>query len=86
MKRLHLVLLLAGVLAIGSAFTTFHRDPDPCAEKTLYHRTGPSSFVPLSVAGECQGTEDKCIWADTDNNSIADTPCDYDTGTFQVTP
>jgi len=81
MKKLHLVLLLAGVLAIGSAFTSTNVHRDPCEDpEKLVHRTAKDGDIPATIPGTCEGGG-QCLFADTDGNGTGDVYCDVP-GTF----
>lgn len=77
MKKIHFILLLAGLLAVGSAFTTTktHRDPCDGLSNPLVHRTA-NGWVGLSIEGECGETGTGCLYADTNNDGKGDIACD----------
>lgn len=77
-------MLLAGVLAVGSAFTTkVHRNPCDEPDK-LVHRKAGDVYIPASRPGECLSTG-QCLFADTNGDGIGDVYCDVP-GTFVETP
>ena len=80
MKRLHLVLLLAGVLAVGSAFTTTKTHRDPCDGLQIAH-INPATGQPYeSQLGTCDGDPGSCFYGES-SPDVWDVPCD-DIGQF----
>lgn len=72
-------MLLAGVLAIGSAFTTkIHRAP--CDGLTQVHLQSPNQPYPPGTLGDCNGDDNTCFYGDLGNGNYIS--CDDGLGTF----
>lgn len=75
MKRLHLVLLLAGALAIGSAFTSTNVHRAPCDGLQIVHwNYQEGKPYPDDVDGDCLGDPKSCTYGKLITGGYV--PCD----------